>query len=144
MKNIRAYCLFLRKGIISSIILFLLGTWKQVPLYYIGLYGAILTVVIFFVYHFLRLLYKKQTGLTTCFRFGFIPKRKFLDLLKKYGLFLFLVLMLGLGLLCIPWKYLWQMVFVSSFSFYLNYIGAVAYCNLFLTCKNRKNEDAGK
>ena len=109
-----------------------------------GLYGAILIVTIFLVYYFLRFLYKKQTGFTTCFRFGFIPKRGFGNLLKKYGLFLFLVLMLGLGLLCIPWKYLWQMVFVSSFSFYLNYIGAVAYCNLFLTCKNRKNEDAGK
>lgn len=144
MKNIRAYCLFLRKGIVSSIILFLLGTWKQVPLYYVGLYGAILIVVIFFVYHFLRSLYKKQTGLTTCFRFGFIPKRKFLDLLKKYGLFLFLVLMLGLGLLCIPWEYLWQMVFVLSLSFYLNYIGTIAYYNLFLTCKSRENKDVCK
>ena len=100
--------------------------------------------MIFFVYHFLRLLYKKQTGLTTCFRFGFIPKRKFLDLLKKYGLFLFLVLMLGLGLLCIPWEYLWQMAFVLSLSFYLNYIGTIAYYNLFLTCKSRENKDVCK
>ena len=116
----------------------------EVPKKRRSLYFFILIVTIFLVYYFLRFLYKKQTGFTTCFRFGFIPKRGFGNLLKKYGLFLFLVLMLGLGLLCIPWKYLWQMVFVSSFSFYLNYIGAVAYCNLFLTCKNRKNEDAGK
>lgn len=33
------------------------------------------------------------------------------------------MLMLGLGLLCIPWKYLWKMVFVLSLSLYLNYIG---------------------
>ena len=144
MKNIRAYYLFLRKGIISSVILFLLGTWQQIPLYYMGLYGTILIVTIFLVYYFLRFLYKKQTGFTTCFRFGFIPKRGFGDLLKKYGLFLFLVLMLGFGLLCIPWEYLWQMAFVLSLSFYLNYIGTIAYYNLFLTCKSRENKDVCK
>ncbi len=137
MINIRTYCLFLRKGIVSSIVLFLLGTWKQVPLYYIGLYGAILTVVAFFVYYFLRWLYKKQTGLTKCFRFGFIPQKKFWKLLKKYGLLLFLMLMLGVGLVCIPWIYLWKMLFVFSLSFYLNYIGAIAYLNLFFSCKKQ-------
>ena len=141
MKNIRTYCLFLRKGIVSSIVFFLLGTWKQVPLYYIGLYGAIITVVIFFVYYFLRWLYKKQTGLTKCLRFGFIPQRIFWKLLKRYGLFLFLVLVPVLGLLCIPWKYLWKMLFVFFFSFYLNYIGTIAFCNLFSSCKDNRHKD---
>lgn len=141
MENIRAYCFFLKKGTISSIVFFLLGTWKQVPLYYIGLYWAISTVVFFFVYHFLRLLYKKQTGLTKCFRFGFIPQRKFWELLKKYGLLLFLMLMSGIGLVCIPWIYLWKMLFVFSLSFYLNYIGAIAYHNLFFLDKRNRYKD---
>lgn len=137
--KIRPCLFFLKKGLVSSIIFFLLGTYNQVPLYYIGLFLSIIIVIVVFVYYFLKLLYKRETGLHKCFRFGFIIKREFWTLFKRYGLLLSLILIVGIELTCIPWKYLRVMLFVLSFSLYLNYISAIAFYNLF-----RKSKDGGK
>ena len=129
MLKLRPYLLFLKKGIPSSIILFLLGV-NQVPLCYIINFILIACVIVFCVYYIIKLLYKRKTNNNKCFRFKFVIEKGFWNMLKKYGLPLSLVLIIGMGLTCIPWIYLWKMTFVLYFSFLLSYNGTIALYNL--------------
>lgn len=128
----RLYLLLLKKGVPGTIIFFFLAIFSVVPVKYVALFVGMSVFVGVGVWHVVRWMFKKKTGEETWYRLKFVMKDSFFKILKSYGVLLFLSCIWMLGLICIPWSYLWKMLFVLVFSAILNYWGVITYSRLYL------------